>query len=104
MLDIITQAIREANLNPEIAKDSLGSIAVTLADLSHGAATTETITTQLVRVHKELYEQVKDLEKNLRNYFTYLQAHENLENKDYKGKEVHRRTDLNPRIRRGRRY
>ncbi len=104
LLDIITQAIREANLNPEIAKESLGSIAVTLADLSHGAATTETVTTQLIKVHKQLYEQVKDLEKNLRNYFTYLQAHDNLENKSYKGKEVHRRTDFNPRIRRGRRY
>lgn len=104
LLDVVTQAIREVNLNPDIAKESLGSIAVTLADLSHGAATTETVTTQLVRVHKELYGQVKDLEKNLRNYFTYLQAHENLENKDYKGREVRRRTDFNPKIKRGKRY
>ena len=104
LLDIIAQAIREANLNPDIAKDSLGSIAVTLADLSHGAATTETVTTQLVRVHKELYGRVKDLEKELSNYFSYLQAHDNLQNKSYKGKSVKRRIDFNPKIKRGKRY
>lgn len=80
LLEIVAQSIRDTNITPDRAKETLGSIAVTLADLSHGAATTETITTQLVRVHKQLSSNVNDIEKNLRNYFSYLQAEDNITN------------------------
>lgn len=102
LLDIITQAIRETNLTPGISEKTLGTISVTLADLSHGGATTETITTQLIKVHKELYEQIKEMEKNLRNYFAYLQANENPEKQ--RGKEIIRNNSFNPYIPRKRRY
>lgn len=80
--EIVAQSIRDSNITPDKTKETLGSISVTLADLSHGAATVETITTQLVRVHKELTANVKDIEKNLRNYFSYLQAQDNVPHKE----------------------
>lgn len=102
-LDVITKAIRDTNINPDKAKETLGSIAVTLADLSHGATATETVTTQLLKVHKSLYQDIKDYEKQMRELFSYLQATESVDKK-FKAPILKRVETFNPYIRRGRKY
>lgn len=101
LLEMVTSAIKDLNLTPDLAQDSLGAISVTLADLTHGAATTETMTTQLIKVHKQLLEQLESAEEKLKSVFSYLQAQDSID-KQCVGRPVIRTDNFNPRLRRRR--
>lgn len=90
LLEIITTALRDINLTPDLTEKSLGAISVTLADLSHGATTTETMTTQLIKVHKELLEYVEHLEEQIEDVFDYLYSDKTIVDQSIQGKPIKR--------------
>lgn len=89
LLSFIAKSIRDVNFSPDKAEESLQKLQVRLGDFEHGPAV-ETLTTQLIKAHKELANRVNHIEENLPEYFKHLQSTKNVQNKTYKGRKVDR--------------
>lgn len=89
LLSFIAKSIRDINFTPNKAEESLQKLQVRLGDFEHGPAM-ETLTTQLIKAHKELANKVNHIEQNLPEYFKHLQSTKNVQNKTYKGHKVNR--------------
>ncbi|MGL5022294.1 MAG: hypothetical protein ACRC5S_03250 [Cetobacterium sp.] len=89
IIHFITKSIRDLNLTPGLAENSLGKLKVRLGDFQNGEYL-ETLTTQLIKTHKELSRKVDELEKNLPEHFRYLQATKTSTAKNYKGLKIDR--------------
>lgn len=89
IIHFITKSIRDLNLTPGIAENSLGKLKVRLGDFQNGECL-ETLTTQLIKTHRELSRKVDELEKNLPEHFRYLQATKTSTNKNHKGLKIDR--------------
>lgn len=99
LLDMVSNALTDINLTPDLVENSLGTISVTLADLSHGATTTETMTTQLIKTHQELLKYVEHLEEQIEDVFDYLYTDKPLD-KQIVGKPVKRIGEYYPKAKR----
>jgi hypothetical protein len=100
LLDIVSTALTDINLTPDLVEKSLGTISVTLADLSHGEATTETMTTQLIKTHQELLKYVEHLEEQIEDVFDYLYCDKKIADQSINGKPVKRIGNYYPKQKR----
>lgn len=94
LLDFIVKGLKDSNLNPELATDTLKLISVTIGDFSHGAST-ETVTTQLIKVYNVLFKELEALKLELPKIFRYFQSDVAVNNNNYKGKTINRKTNFN---------
>lgn len=93
LLDFIAKGLKDSNLNPDLAGDSLKLVSVSVGDFSHGAYV-ETVTTQLIKVYNVLFKELETLKAELPKIFRYLQSDIAVNNSNYKGKTISRTTSF----------